>query len=296
VGTTVAIVAPSCAAAPDRLRAGLAVLEAEGFEVLVGGCAFEPREHTPDGDLRRARELEGALLDPNVDAVLCTRGGFGVARLLDFLHLDLLHSVRKRFVGFSDITTLHEILRRYAPRIERAYGPMAASEMVGQRTERTEFLFRFLRGQPLGDLLAGVPAEELTVLRHGRVTAPITGGCLCLVVSTLGTPYEIETEGKILLLEDINEESRRVDRYLTQLLHAGKLDGIAGVIAGRTCCLTEEEDPMATQHEIYARYFEPLGVPVLLDLPIGHVNDLLTIPLEREATLDTSGPSLTILE
>lgn len=294
----VTIVTPSCSEKDaEHLHAGVSALEAEGFEVRLGSRAFEPRPHTAVEDALRARELADALLDPSVDAVLCTRGGYGVARLLDDLPLERLREARGRFCGYSDITTLHSILARWAPGLERAYGPMAASEMVRSGSPRARQLVRFLRGEPLGDVLADVPGGEIEVLRPGRVTAPVTGGCLCLVISTLGTPYEIETEGRILLLEDINEESRRVDRYLTQLLHAGKLSGVVGVIAGQTFCLESEEDPMASQREILARYLEPLGVPVLLDVPVGHVDELLTVPLEREATLDTGleggQPSLT---
>lgn len=300
MSTTVAIVTPSCAPTEEDLRGGLAALEQAGFEVIPGECTYQPRPHTVAEDARRAAELEQALLDPAVDAVLCARGGYGVARLLDDLNLARLKHAEKRFCGYSDITTLHGILRRYAPGVERAYGPMAASSMLRDGTARCELLYRYLRGEPLGDLLETVPADEITVLQSGRVTAPIAGGCLCLVVSTLGTPYEIDTRDRILLIEDINEESRRVDRYLTQLLHAGKLHRVAGVIAGRTFCLESEEGPMATQHEILARYLEPLGVPVLLDVPVGHVGDLLTVPLGRQAALDTGGPgrgpSLTMLE
>jgi len=291
MSVVVSVVTPSCKPPDDEVKAGIAALEAEGFEVRVGGLAFDARPHTVDEDKRRARELQAALTDPASAAVLCARGGYGVARLLDYLDLDAIARCETPFCGYSDITTLHGILARYAPRMPRAYGPMAASSMVANRTERSRQLFRFLRREPLGNILETAPPEELTVLRGGVARGPIAGGCLCLVVATLGTPYEIETRGKILLLEDVNEESRRVDRYLTQLLHAGKLDDLRGVIAGRTFCLTDEEDPMATQEEILRRYFEPLGVPVLLDAPVGHVGDLLTVPLDIEAELDLSNPS-----
>ncbi len=300
MAVTVAVVSPSCVPPEEDLRGGIAALEAAGFEVVAGACAYEPRPHTVAEDRRRAAELTWALTDPAIEAVLCARGGYGVARLLDYLDTDALATVRKRFCGYSDITTLHGILERYAPGVERAYGPMAASEMLRSGSPRSALLYRYLRGEPLGDLFADVPADELTVLTPGRVTAPIVGGCLCLVISTLGTTYEIETRGRILLLEDVNEESRRVDRYLTQLLHAGKLDGLAGVVAGRTFCLPTEENPMAGQHEILSRYLAPLGVPVVLDAPVGHVRELLTVPLAKRATLDTGspgrGPSLTMVE
>jgi len=284
--TTVAVVAPSCQAGGDDLRAGIAVLEEEGLRVKVGARSFEDRPHTPEEDALRARELEEAMLDPEVDAILCARGGYGVARLLDFVDWERVAGCDKRFVGYSDITTLHGILAQRCPHVSRAYGPMAASGMVRSRSPRAEQLHRFLRGEPLGDILADLRREEVRVLHPGRTEGTAAGGCLCLVVSTIGTPYQIDTAGKILILEDINEESRRVDRYLTQLLHAGMLASAAAVVCGRTFCRTDEEDPMATQDEILRRYLDPLDVPVLMDVPIGHVDELLTVPLDRPARLE----------
>jgi len=287
--TTVAVVAPSCKAGDDDLRGGIAVLEEEGFRVTVGPRSFEDRPHTPEEDALRARELEDAMLDPKVDAILCARGGYGVARLLDFVNWDRVAGCDKRFVGYSDITTLHGILAQRCPGVSRAYGPMAASGMVRSRSPRAGQLHRFLRGEVLGDILGEVAPGEARVLRPGRAEGTVAGGCLCLVVSTIGTPYQIDTAGKILILEDINEESRRVDRYLTQLFHAGMLTSAAAVVCGQTFCRTDEEDPMATQDEILRRYLDPLDVPVVMDVPIGHVDELLTIPLDRPAALE-AGP------
>ncbi len=291
---TVGIITPSCQPDHDRLSAGIAVLEGDGFQVRVGARGFEERPHTVGEDAARARELEDILLDPQVDAVLCARGGYGVARLWDFVDWDRIARVEKPFVGYSDITTLHGMLARRAPGLRRAYGPMASERMVERHSPRVQQLFRFLRREPLGNILEDA-VSELRVAHSGRVEGCITGGCLCLVVSTLGTPYELDTRGKILLLEDINEESRRVDRYMTQLKHAGKLEGVVGVICGQTFCLPHEEDPMDTQDSILLRYLGPLGVPVVLDAPVGHVDELLTVPLDVPAVLDTEtagGPSL----
>ncbi len=294
--TTVGIVTPSCQPEPARLQVGIGVLEELGFRVLLGECAFEERPHTPEEDARRGREFQEMLLNPAVDAVLCARGGYGVARLLDFVDWDRLAHVEKSFCGYSDITTLHGILARRAPGILRAYGPMAADRMMERRSPRIRQLARFLRREPMGNLLEGL-AGEIRVMREGSAEGPITGGCLCLVIATLGTPYEIDTCGKILILEDINEESRRIDRYMNQLKHAGKLEGVAGVICGRTFCLPDEQEPMGSQDEILWRYLEPLGIPVVYDAPIGHVPELLTVPLDVPAALDTAasgGPSLVV--
>jgi muramoyltetrapeptide carboxypeptidase len=293
--TTVGLVAPSCRASDDELREGIAALEGAGFRVKPGARCFADRPHTAAEDVARAEELSAAFADPEVDAVLCVRGGYGVARLLDYLDLGAMAGWTKPFAGFSDLTTLHGILARYAPLVPRAYAPMAASAMIRTRSPRSEQLHRFLRREPLGNILAGLPPEEARVLCHGKVEAPVTGGCLCLVVATLGTPYELDARGKILVLEDIDEESRRVDRYLTQLHHAGKLRDAVGVVAGSTFCRPEEESPMATQEEILRRYFEPLNVPVLLDVPVGHVSELLTVPLGTPAFLDTDAPGGPVL-
>lgn len=294
--TTIGIIAASCQPEPERLRAGIAVLEEQGFRVKAGERNFEQRPHTPEEDALRALELERMFLDPEVDAVLCARGGYGVARLLDYVDWDKLAGVEKPFCGYSDITTLHGILARYVPRLRRAYGPMAACRMVEHRSPRAQQLYSFLRGEGLGNVLEDA-ADEMRVIHGGAAEGPVTGGCLCLVASTLGTPYELDTVGKILILEDINEESRRVDRYLTHLKHAGKLDGVVGVIAGQTFCLPDEKDPMGTQDEILLRYLEPLNVPLILDAPIGHVDELLTVPVDTPAVLDADaagGPSLVV--
>ena len=287
-GARVAVVAPSGPVPEQRLAAGLDVLRGWDLDPVVGSHV---RDVHPDfgylagTDADRAADLQRAWCDPAVDAVVCARGGYGVQRMVDLLDWDALRAAGpKVFLGFSDITALHEA---FATRLGLAtlHGPMAAgvdfvkNAHAQQHLRSTLFepetVQRFTRGRTV------VP---------GRATGVTLGGCLALLASDLGTPWaRPSARGGLLFLEDVGEETYRLDRYLTQLLRAGWFDGVAAIVLGSW----QDCEPQAELAALFADRLGPLGVPIVADFGMGHCEGALTVPFgvraELRAEPDTGG-------
>jgi muramoyltetrapeptide carboxypeptidase len=235
-----------------------------------------------------------------VDAVQVYRGGYGSAELIPLLDFDLVAGSAKPFVGFSDITALHESMRQriglatfYGPGLHQI-GSVEASDLT-----RRELLAR-LRGGT-GDVPRSPDDPYVRTLSAGRVTAPLVGGCLWLLAQTMGTPWEFRADGAILFIEDVNLPGWQLDGILVQLGAAGKLEGVVGVVVGE---IAKSDFPeirsgfprMKSLEEVLERRLAPLGVPVLYGLPLGHGKHLATVPLGVTCTLDADAKSLTVDE
>lgn len=252
----------------------------------------------------RVADLHAMFADPEVRAVFAIRGGYGSAQLLDRLDYALIRRNPKIFLGYSDITALHLAIRRNTGLVT-FHGPTALSRF----TEYTQKHFRaaLFETEPVGALTNPPdsdplrPAHTLRTIRGGVARGPLTGGNLTLISTTLGTPYEIETRGRILFLEDVGEQPYSIDRMLTHLRLAGKLREAAGIIFGECAdCRPRDFQPSFnstfTLGEILDEILGPLGIPVLSGLTLGHTADQLTLPLGVQAELDADRGELRLLE
>jgi muramoyltetrapeptide carboxypeptidase len=286
-GGTIGVAAPGGPVDPEKVAAGLALWEAAGFRVTRRDDLVERRGYLAGDDARRADELMQLVRDPEVDAILCARGGYGCDRILPSLDPHAFREAAKPLVGYSDVTALLLWQRRCA-RLQGFHGPML--EYGGEQPPEVHAaLVGQLTGKSGPPRLAGVGRQG------GRAEGPLVGGSLTLVAASLGTPWEIETEGAILLLEEVAERPYRVDRMLQQLRAAGKLAGLAGVGFGdlSTCV----DDRYGTRvGEVVAEIVEALGVPCVTELPFGHVRENAAWPVGGRATLDGSTGELSILE
>eukprot|EP01034_Spumella_vulgaris_P007897 gene7897-10057_t len=176
---------------------------------------------------------EGLGKDPEIDAIFCLRGGYGTPRLLDSVDFELLAANPKPFVGYSDITALHLAISRYAGFVT-FHGPMLNADLLGDKQQPTESsLFSLLRGQlGAGSVLAHPVAYPLTTIEPGIACGRLLGGNLSMIAAVMGTPFELDAEGIILFIEDVNEPIYRIDRLLTHLRLAGKLAQVRGVLVG----------------------------------------------------------------
>ncbi len=292
-GDTIAVVAP---AGPlknrQALNDGIARLERLGFRVRCEERVFRSLRYLAGPDADRAEELTGSFEDPEIKAVVALRGGYGCARLLPLLDEGRLRHNCKAFMGFSDLTTLHLFFCRRLGWIT-LHGPMAASPSLGEMTVAQEdHLFSLLTDPGY------IPRFHFPGLEEwvpGVAEGKLTGGCLSMITASLGTPYEIRTEGKILFLEDLEEPPYRIDRMLTQLLLAGKLDRLAGLILGQfTNC--EEEGESYTLEECLREFCAHLKVPVMSGFPAGHGRENWAFPLGIRVRLDTSEGCIEALE
>ena len=242
--------------------------------------------------------------DPEVAAVMPIAGGYGTPQLLDRLDYDLIRRNPKIFVGYSDITALHLAIHQKTGLVT-FHGPNVDSRF----TDYTIEVYRraLFETAPLGALgnpresNAMRPQHPLRAVRPGRATGRLLGGNLTLISTTMGTPWEIDTRGAILLLEDVGEEPYRIDRMLTQLRLAGKLQQAAGIVFGECVeCTPSEYKPFVAAGfslgEVLDAVLGDLPIPVLFGLTFGHTADQLTLPLGIRATLDADKGTLTVEE
>ncbi|HZH31906.1 MAG TPA: LD-carboxypeptidase [Pyrinomonadaceae bacterium] len=304
-GDVVGLVTPATEVPdPDRLALAEHTIRHLGLRVRRGRNVGRRLGTYRESVETRLDDLHAMFRDPEVRGVFAIRGGYGSAHLLDRVDYDLIRRNPKVFVGYSDITALHLAINRHA-RLVTFHGPVVLSRF----TDYTQQHFRkaLFETAPPGKLTNPPetnemrPAHALRTVRPGAASGQLVGGNLSLVVSTLGTPYEIDTRGKILFLEDVEEQAYNIDRMLTQLRLAGKLREAAGVIWGECDgCGARDYKPSTvlpfTVGEVVDNLLGALGVPVLSGLTIGHTNDQLTLPLGVRATLDATAGTLDIQE
>ncbi|MFF6978136.1 LD-carboxypeptidase [Streptomyces sp. NPDC008343] len=291
-GAHVAVVAPSGPVPEERLQAGLDVLRGWDLDPVVAPHVLDRHDelaYLAGTDADRAADLQTAWCDPAVDAVLCARGGYGAQRLVDLLDWEAMRAAGpKVFVGFSDVTALHEA---FANRLGLVtlHGPMAAGVDFIKNARAQEHLRATLFEPESVRTIASTGAA----LIPGRARGVTLGGCLCLLAAEVGTPYaRTSARGGLLCLEDVGEETYRLDRYLTQLLRAGLFEGVRGVLLGSW----QECEPYERVRALLLDRLGGLGVPVVEEFGFGHGEGALTIPLGVSAELDADAGTLTLDE
>ena len=273
--------------------------EERGYKVKLGEHVYG-RDDYVAGDARdRAADLMALFTDPEVDVVQALRGGYGSAQTIPHLDFNAIAANPKPFVGYSDITALHVAIRQHAG-LATIYG----YGLVGMGdTDSTDFsrdrLLRVLRGEGAGEVPRDPDDPYVRPIRGGKATAPLAGGCLWLLLQTMGTPWEIELDDCIFFFEDYGAPPWYVDGMLTQLAHAGKLENVRGVVVGdmEKCDWSEtrpEWPRTKSIEDVLEQHLEPLGVPVLYKLPLGHGKHLAALPLGVTATLDADARTLTL--
>jgi muramoyltetrapeptide carboxypeptidase len=242
-----------------------------------------------EGDFAGSPESRAAALTEmwqreDVGAIVCSRGGYGSNYLLPLLDFDAFKRTPRAFVGYSDNTSLLLALDRAG--IASFHGPMVASDFARGSTDENSFL-AVLKGLPLDvEFSSGASVQSLIT---GEASGPIIGGCLSVIVTSLGTSWEIETKGKILFLEDVNEKVFRLDRMLMHLLLAGKFTGVRGLIFGAMLRCSPASDDEESLAEMIRRILGDLGIPIVLGFPSGHVESgNVTLPFGVPAVLKCS--------
>ncbi|MFZ4506769.1 MAG: S66 peptidase family protein [Fimbriimonas sp.] len=292
-GDTVGLVTPASPLGLEKIAFLIQLLEEEGYRVQLGAHAFDRDDYLAGSDEARAADLMWAFTDPTIDAVICNRGGYGAARLFPYLDLDVMAASGKIFAGFSDITTLHlALLRRGLPVL---HAPMGITLV----RERARWVYDSLRRALCGEDPIPAEATKGTCLVPGIAEGSVTGGCLCLICDSLGTPDSIDCHGKIVIIEDVDENPHRVDAMLTHLINAGQIQHAAGIVIGEMSGTDERLDegigakPWRT---IVQDRLGGLGIPLIVDFPFGHAPQMLSLPLGIRALLDAEAGTLTYLE
>jgi muramoyltetrapeptide carboxypeptidase len=294
-GDCVGLVAPSSPFQQDALEAGVRFLRDQGFLVRhLPDLLSRRKGFLAGGDDERADEIQKMFEDPEVQAVFAVRGGYGAQRILGKLDADLIRRHPKIFLGYSDATCLLTFLLQAAGLV-CFHGPLV-NEMGSLSEVTRTCLIRLLTcAEPLGPL----PVGDLRWIRKGVARGPIVGGNLSLLCSTLGTAWELETDARILVLEDRGEKPYRVDRMLLQLKQAGKLSSVAGLLfgefQGERTDEPQERDKEAMD-EVLNENTKGMGVPVACGIPLGHGKHNVPVPLGVLAEMDGTEGRISILE
>jgi len=296
-GDTIGVVAPASCGDGELLTTGVQWLEEQGFRVQLGKAVEETFGYLAGSDADRARDINAMFASPEIDAILCLRGGYGSMRILDYLDYGVIRTHPKVFVGYSDITALHTSIGQRTGLVT-FHGPMVASDMAKGVSDFTwdSFFKAVSASEPLGVMGNPVRSSPPQFISTGTAQGYLTGGNLSLLVSTLGTPYEIDTRGKILCIEEVGEAPYRIDRMLTQLLLAGKLQAAAGIVVAVCADCDREDPPNFTLEEVLKDRLGRLGKPVLTNLYFGHTADKITIPFGVRAILGGEKGGLEVIE
>lgn len=261
-----------------------------GLRVEIGQSVFRQYGYLAGTDEERAKELNDMFHNPEIKAIICARGGYGTARIADLLDYDCIIHNPKIFWGFSDITFLHQAIHKKTGLIT-FHGPMSSSLSNSQVHPLTLAGFQQLFTPMAVEYTENM--STLTPLVEGTASGAVVGGNLSLIVSTLGTPYEIDTRNKLLLIEEIGEEPYRIDRMLRQLQQAGKLTEASGIIVGDFHeCVPNPNKSSFTCEEVMIEYLTKANRPAMAGFNIGHCSPNFAVPLGLEAELSTAKKTL----
>ena len=297
-GDTIGLIAPSGAMRTEgAIERAVAETERMGFKVKLGESAGKKYGYLSGTDEIRARDINAMFADDEVDAIFCIRGGYGAMRILDKLDYDLIAKHPKIFVGFSDITALHiALLNRCG--LATFHAPMAVGWSNGPLDDfsRESMYTALMHAEPVGELI-NPPEYPKQTVNQGTAEGQLVGGNLMLMASSLGTPWEIDTKGRIVFIEEVGERTYCVDRMLTQLRLAGKFDDCAGVVFGDFAdCPIEYPEYGLSLEEIIRDVAAPCGKPIFTGLRCGHCTPKLTLPFGVKCRMDAVNCTLTVLE
>lgn len=310
-GDTVAVVATAgIVSDPEILSSMTQVLTAMGLRVRFGDSVQQRHGYLSGTDEERAADLMRMFADPDVKGILAIRGGWGTARMLPYLDMDVIRRNPKVFCGFSDNTTLHLAFLKHAGLVS-FHGPNGnAVWSESTRASFTDVLFRHppdaekvpleeVQGRSYSGSHTGKRVEftsdgGISVLREGASEGPLIGGNLSILTTTMGTSFQPDTRGAILFTEDIGEPPYKIDRMLTHLKHAGLLDELVGFVFG-SCLDCDDPESKFSLQEVLEYHLLPLNIPVMLNLDIGHHERNFTLPVGWPVRMDTQTGKLSTL-
>ncbi len=303
-GDTIVFIAPSGVLDSARIALVRVRLEDRGYVTIQSPDLFRSWGYLGGSDERRAEELMNAFKNKSVRAIFPGTGGYGTTRILDLLDYNVIRENPKILIGFSDITGLHIAIHKKTGLVTfHSPNPMYGLGSEGNLSPISDTYFwqAIEQVNPEGytiDPESFGLRDSVIILHPGTGTGQLIGGNLSLICTLMGTPYEIETDGKILFIEDVGEAPYRIDRYLSQLKMGGKFDHLQGVILGKFTRRSEEppDDPNSFKMmEVLKQYFSDIGKPILANFPMGHYKYNVTLPIGSMATIDADKKLIHIL-
>ena len=281
-GDIIGIAAPAGAFDHMKLHRGISVVEEMGFKVFTPKGLFETEDYLAGSDEHRARILNHLFGEPRIKAVICARGGFGSLRILSLLDYKTIRKSRKIFLGFSDITAILTAIHMRCDLVG-FHGPMITSLADANRASRDAMLKALTSHRKM----TIKPANGLT-LKAGISAGTVTGGNLATLCHLIGTPFQPNLDGHILVLEDIGEPHYKIDRMLIQMKLAGCFNNMAGLVLGSF----ENCGALEGVYRVVEKNFKEYDFPILAGFEVGHAATNITIPVGLRATLDADNHML----
>ena len=292
-GDRIGVIAPAGSVDPAELAQGADRLKEMGFRVALGESVTKQLRYLAGSDRERAADLNRMFSNPEIKAVICARGGYGTSRIIPYLDEDAIEQHPKIVVGSSDVTLLLNHLRQHFGLVT-FHGPMVAPNFGKQPSSLTDTWFRKILVEGHGN--GPIAVDGVKGLRGGLAQGPLVGGCLTMLCTSLGTPYEIQTDGAVLLLEDIDEAPYRIDRMLTQLKAASKFKNAKGVIFGKMPGCQPPSHSSYVLEDVICDVLADQTVPILYGFPTGHGGEQVTLPLGLPVQIDGNTAAVTLLE
>jgi muramoyltetrapeptide carboxypeptidase len=300
-GDTIGLIVPASPVSEEKIQKTISNLEGSGFKLKFGTHIRANNGHLAGTDEERLADLHAMFADKTVDAVWCIRGGYGCTRLLPNIDYKLIKANPKIFIGYSDITALHQAIHQ-ATGLVSFHGPVGASDftdytksnvlMTLMEGKNTQVILPCNENQQKEDL-----AYRVQILREGVATGKLIGGNLSLMAALIGTKYQMDFKNKLVFIEDVGERPYSIDRMLTHLLQGSNLHQAAGIALGifEDCQPKNEQYSMSLLDTLRDRLM-PLNIPLIYGLSFGHISNQFTFPIGIEVRLDVGAKTMTFLE
>lgn len=302
-GDTIGVISP---ASPSEKKSEVIraaeCLQEWGYKVVIGKNVNKTKGFVAASEEERAADFNEMFRRDDIDAIFVTQGGYGSAQIIHLIDFEAIKSNPKIMIGFSDITSIHLAVQKYTDLIT-FHGPGMARFNTSDLTDytRDQFFKAVSSTEPVGEIPFPDKKTWLNKINSGVAEGDLAGGNLTLICASLGTPYEIETRDKILLIEDVDTEPWIFDHMLCHLRNAGHLANLKGIVIGECFnCVPAMNNPGyhcdISLEDVLDYYIKPLGIPALYGLPLGHTKDMATLPLGVRVRLDADHKRFFVLE
>ena len=286
-GDKVAITAPSSPVPEEKMEMSVESIKFLGLEPVVMPSCYMSHGYLAGPDTQRAKDINDAFSDETIKGIFCLRGGYGTTRILPMLDFEMIKNNPKVFIGYSDISSLHFNINQKC-NLVTFHGPMPTTDYRVHEGFTNDSLRNCLFTPNKLKTITNPEGEVIKVLKEGFAKGTLVGGNLSLMAGTLGSPYEVDTKGTILFIEDVDEEPFRLDKMLTALSLAGKFRDCEGVILGTFERCVTEDHPALTLEEIFNEVVLPWNKPTILNLRAGHIYPQSTLPMGAEVSFDAN--------
>lgn len=291
-GDTIGIIAPSSPVTKEEADSCKALVENMGYKVKMASCVYRSMHgYSAGSGEERAKDINEMFACKELKAIWCIRGGDTSSHLMDKIDFELIRENPKIFVGYSDVTNLHVNINQRCKLIT-FHGPMVKSDMLWHFDDFTKESFEKVLNMDKELTLDNPEEEDFKVMVEGEAERIIVGGNLSLLTSMIGTPYEIDTRGKILFIEEVDEPVRKLDRMMYQLKYSKKLDMAEGIIFGDFTNCINGGDKSYDAIEMLKDLLVDYKKPVMYNIKSGHCHPMSTIPLGAKCTMDTKSKTI----